>query len=191
MWLAVDLVTRLVIGGSLILAGLTKLISTVAWRQLWLAAHRLLPRRLVRPVALMLPSAEASVGLAMLTGVLGSGSALAGSGLLLALAIAVAIALARQREVSCHCLSMAGEVISWRGVSRSAALAVLSAVIGWHGAADLLGSTAVGWAGQLGLLAAAVLVAHGGTLAVRSSRRQQALAAIARRPAMTAPGLPG
>ncbi len=49
MWIAFDLLTRIVIGGSLLIAGLTKLLSTVSWRQVWLASYRLLPRLAVRP----------------------------------------------------------------------------------------------------------------------------------------------
>ncbi|HXW45660.1 MAG TPA: MauE/DoxX family redox-associated membrane protein [Streptosporangiaceae bacterium] len=191
MWLAVDLVTRLVIGGSLLLAGLTKLVSTVAWRQLWLASYRLLPRRLVRPVALTLPTAETGCGLAMLLGVLGAASALTSAVLLVALAVAVGSALARQLEISCHCLTMVGELISWRGVTRNLVLAAAAAVVSWHGGADLLGATRIGWPGQLGWLLAAVIAAQGGTLALRALRRRRTLAAIARRPALPAPGTAG
>lgn len=188
MWLAADLVTRLVIGGSLLLAGLTKLVSTVAWRQLWLASYRLLPRWLVRPVALSLPTAETGCGLAMLLGVLGAASALASAVLLVVLAFAVALALARELEISCHCLTMVGEVISWRGVARNLLLAAAAAVVAWHGAADLLGATGIGWPAQLGWLLAAVTAAQGGMLALRARRRRRTLAAIARRPGSPALG---
>jgi hypothetical protein len=191
VWLLFDLVTRLVIGGSLVLAGLTKLTSTVAWRQLWLASYRLLPRRLVRPVALALPTAETGCGLAMLMGALGAASALASAVLLAALAAAVGTALARQLEISCHCLSLVGEVISWRGVARNVALAGAAVVVGWHGGADLLGATRLGWARQLGWLAAAVLAAHAGALGWRAVRRRRALSAITRRPPVASPAVPG
>jgi len=181
MWLAADLVTRLVIGGSLVLAGLAKLTSTVAWRQLWLAAYRLLPRRLVRPVALALPTVETSCGLAMLAGVLGAASALASVAMLIVLAVAVGCALARQLEISCHCLSLVGEVISWRGVARNVVLAAAAALVAWHGGADLLGATRIGWAGQLGWLSLAVLAAHAGPLALRAYRRRRMLEVIASR----------
>jgi len=190
MWLAADLVTRLLIGGSLLLGGLGKLASTVAWRQLWLASYRLLPRRLVRPVALTFPSAETACGLAMLLGVLGAASVLAAGALLVVLAIAVGAALARELEISCHCLSMVGEVISWRGVARNAALVAAAAVVAWHGGADLLGATRIGWAGQLGWLALAVLAVHGAALAVHARWRRRMFAAIASRPGASAAGLP-
>jgi hypothetical protein len=210
VWLAFDLAARLVVGGSLLLAGLAKIISTVAWRQLWLACYRLLPRWLVRPAALALPTAELACGLAVLAGVLGPASLLAGAGLLALLAVAVGSALARQPEISCHCLSMVGEVISWRGVIRNLILAAAAvaagaagavaagagaagpgAAAGWHPAADLLGSTGVAGPAQLACLGAGVLAAHGAALALRASRRRRALAAIGRRPAAPAPGLPG
>ncbi|HUD80032.1 MAG TPA: MauE/DoxX family redox-associated membrane protein [Streptosporangiaceae bacterium] len=191
MWIVFDLLTRLVIGGSLVIAGLTKLLSTVSWRQVWLASYRLLPRPLVRPVAVTLPSAEACCGLAVLAGVLGPGSALAGAGMLAVLAAAVAAALLRGLEITCHCLTMTGEVISWRGVARNlvlAAAAVLAVWRGgsWRGAADLLGSTRLGWPAQLGLLAAGALVAHAAALAVTAARRQRTLTAIASRLPVTA-----
>lgn len=194
MWLAFDLAVRLVIGGSLLLAGLAKIISTVAWRQLWLACYRLLPRWLVRPAALALPTAELACGLAVLAGVLGPASLLAGAGLLVLLAVAVGGALARQPELSCHCLSMVGEVISWRGVIRNlilAAAAAAGAAAAWHPGADLLGSTGVAGLTQVGCLGAGVLAAHAAALAVRASRRRRVLAAIGRRPAAPTPGLPG
>jgi Methylamine utilisation protein MauE len=191
VWLAFDLAARLVIGGSLLLAGLTKIISTVAWRQLWLACYRLLPRPLVRSAALALPTAELACGLAVLAGVLGPASLLAGAGLLALLATAVATAMVREPEISCHCLNMTGEVISWRGVIRNLILAAAAAAAGWHGGADLLGSTGAGWPAQLGCLGAVALAVHGAMLTVRASRRRRALAAIAGRPAVPAPGLRG
>lgn len=191
MWLAADLVIRVVIGGSLVLAGVTKMASTVAWRQLWLAAHRLLPRWLAAMVARPLPAIETAVGLASLMGVLGNASMLASAVLLAALALGVAIALKHRHEASCECLRMVAEVVSWPGVTRNAALAVLAALAGWHGGAELLGATPIGWPGQLALLAAAVLAVHAGISAVRAGRRRRALAAIAARPRVPAPDMAG
>jgi hypothetical protein len=186
MWTAFDLLTRLIVGGSLLIAGLTKLWSTVSWRQLWLAAYRLLPRPLVRPVARGLPAAEIGCGLAVAAGVLGAASALAAACLLAALASAVAVALARQLEISCHCLTMVGEVISWRGVARNLVLAAAALAVAWHGGADLLGATGAGWPGQLGALAAGVLALHAAALVLRTVRRRQALTDIAARPPVAA-----
>jgi hypothetical protein len=191
MWLAVDLITRVVIGGSLLLAGLTKLVSTVGWRQVWLAAGRLLPRSLAAPVALAWPAAEAGTGLAMLAGVLGAASMFASALLLAGLAAGTGVALAGGHEAACHCMSRTGEVMSRRGVTRNAALAVLAAGTGWHGGAELLGGTAIGWPGQLLALATAILAAHAGTAALRAARRRRVLAAIRRRPAGPAPELSG
>jgi hypothetical protein len=180
MWIAFDLVTRLVIGGSLLIAGATKLASTVAWRQLWLAAYRLLPRVLVRPVARALPTIEVGVGASVAAGLLGRASAIAGASLLLALAAAVAIALARDLEVSCHCLTMVGEVISWRGVGRNVGLVAAASLVAWHGGADLLGATRLGWPVQAGAVAAGAVAVHASVLTIRGTRRRRALALIAR-----------
>ena len=190
MWLAADLALRVVIGGSLVLAGGTKLASTVAWRQLWLAAHRLLPRWLAGPVARPLPGIETAVGLASLMGVLGSASMLTSAVLLAALALGATTALRHPHAASCECLRMVAELISWPGVARNAALAVLAALAGWHGGAELLGATPIGWPGQLAVLAAAVLAVHAGISAVRAGRRRRALAAIAARPRVPAPDMP-
>jgi Methylamine utilisation protein MauE len=191
VWLAADLAIRVVIGGSLVLAGATKLASTVAWRQLWLAAHRLLPRWLTALVARPLPAIEMAVGLATLMGVLGSASMLASAALLAALALGVTTALRHRHEASCECLRMVAEIISWPGVARNGALAVLAALAGWHGGAELLGATPIGWPGQLALLAAAVLAVRAGISAVRAARRRRALAAIAARPRVSAPDMAG
>lgn len=186
MWIAFDLLTRIVIGGSLLIAGLTKLWSTVSWRQLWLASYRLLPRPLVRPVALGLPAAEIGCGLAVSAGVLGAASALAGAGLLAVMAAAVAVSLARSLEISCHCLTLVGEVISWRGVARNLILAAAAVTVAWHRGADLLGATSLGWPVQLGALALAVLAVHAAVLGLRAARRQRRLDNIAAYPALAA-----
>jgi hypothetical protein len=181
MWIALDVVTRVVIGGSLAIAGVTKLISTVAWRQLWLASYRMLPRWLVRPVALALPAAEAGCGIAMLAGVLGAASAVASACLLAVLATAVGAALARHLEVTCHCLTMVGEIISWRGVGRNLILIAAACAVAWHGGTGLLGETRLGWPLQLSLLAAAVAVLHGAVLWLRAVRGRRAVSAIGAR----------
>jgi putative oxidoreductase len=178
MWIAFDLLTRFVIGGSLLLAGMTKLISTVAWRQVWLAAYRMLPRPLVRPVALGLPAAEIGCGVAVLSGALGAGSALAGASLLAALAAIVAVSLARSLEVSCHCLTMVGEVISWRGVARNLVLAAAASAVAWHGGRDLLGASSLGWPVQLAMIAVAAAAMHWLMLAGRAARRRRVLVSI-------------
>jgi hypothetical protein len=181
MWLALDVLARVVIGGSLAIAGVTKLISTVAWRQLWLASYRMLPRPLVRPVALALPGAETGCGLAMLAGVLGAASAAASACLLTVLAAAVGTALIRQLEVSCHCLTMVGEVISWRGVARNVILVAAACVVAWHGGTGLLGATRLGWPAQLSLLAGAVAALHVAILRLRAVRCRRTVAAIGAR----------
>jgi hypothetical protein len=181
MWIAFDLVTRVVIGGSLTLAGVTKLISTVAWRQLWLASYRVLPRVLVRPVALALPASEIGCGLAVLAGVLGAASATAAACLLAVLAAAVAAGLVRHLEITCHCLTMVGEIISWRGVTRNLILIAASSAVAWHGGADLLGATRLGWLVQLAALGAATAVVHAVALGLRSARRRRTLALISGR----------
>jgi uncharacterized membrane protein YphA (DoxX/SURF4 family) len=186
MWIAFDLVTRIVIGGSLLIAGSTKLLSTVSWRQLWLASYRLLPRPLVRPVALALPTAEIGCGLAIAAGVLGAASAIAAACMLAVLAAAVTAALARRLEISCHCLTMVGEVISWRGVARNLVLIAAALGVAWHGGADLLGATSLGWRIQLGALTAAVLGLRAVTLAVRAARRRRTLADVAARSPLAA-----
>jgi Methylamine utilisation protein MauE len=191
MWLAFDLLTRVVIGGSLSLAGLTKLTSTVGWRQLWLACHRLLPRRLVAPVAMALPVAELGCGLAVLMGVLGAASALAGAAALAGLAAGVAVALIREPEISRSSLGLTGEVLSWPGVTRNLLLAAAAAVAGWHGGAEFLGATAISWTGQSACLAAAVAALYAVALALRASRRRRTLASIERRLAGAGPGQPG
>ncbi len=191
MWIAFDLLTRIVIGGSLLIAGLTKLLSTVSWRQVWLASYRLLPRLAVRPAAMLLPSAEVCCGLAVLTGALGAGSVLAGAALLAVLAAAVAAALLRGLEIYCHCLTMTGELISARGVGRNLALIAAAVVVAWHGrgaaagpwrgGAELLGATRLGWPAQLGILTALAVAVHLAALGARVARRREALAAIGRR----------
>ncbi len=187
MWTAFDLVTRVVIGGSLLIAGLTKLWSTVAWRQVWLASYRLLPPRLVRCAALGLPVAEIGCGLAVVSGLLGAGSVLAGASLLAVLAAAVTTALVRHLDIACHCLTTTGELISWRGVARNLALIAAALTVARHGGAELLGATGMGWTEQLGALAITMAAVYVLAAGMRSRRRRRTLAGIAARPQAALP----
>jgi hypothetical protein len=90
------------------------------------ANYRILPPRLVAPVARLLPGLEIAVGLTLIAG-LGLVPALAATGVLLAFAAAMAVNVRRGRlTIDCGCgLSHLRQHVSWALVVRNAVLAAL------------------------------------------------------------------
>ncbi|MEP7026558.1 MAG: MauE/DoxX family redox-associated membrane protein, partial [Actinomycetota bacterium] len=181
MWLALDIVARLAVGGILFSAGAAKLASAATWRQLWLAAYRLLPRPLVRPAAMLLPTVEITVGAALLAGA--SAAFAAAAALLAVLALAVTTALLRQLEISCGCTGRLGGRVSWRVVLRNLVLIALVALPAWHGPGHALAVTGLPWPVQLTAVVLAVAAVHAGYAAARARQRSTFLAGVGQRAA--------
>ncbi len=181
VWIALEIVARLVVGGILVAAGIAKLASPATWRQVWLAAYRLLPRPLVAPAALLLPTVEIGCGVALLTGAFGTGSLLAAAALLAALTLAVATALLRHLEISCGCGGRLNTRVSGRAVARNLVLIAAVAVPAWHGGPAVLALAALPWSAQVTVVALAVLAVHGSYAAASARQRRTFLASVARR----------
>lgn len=142
-----QLLLRLVLGGLLLLAGVTKLADRSAFYEA-VADYDVLPSRLQRPFAAFVPLAETSLGVLLLLG-LGTGVAAAlAAPLFLSFGIAIGINLLRGRHVDCHCFgAVHSERIGWSALLRAVAL-VLAALVVAAGAsrfgaleAALFGST--------------------------------------------------
>lgn len=124
-----QLLLRLLLGGLLLLAGITKLTDRAGFRQA-VAEYDVLPRQLERPFAAALPWLETSLGVLLL---LGLGTTLAASlatPLFLGFGIAIGVNLLRGRHVDCHCFgSVHSEQIGWPVLLRSIALVLAALVV--------------------------------------------------------------
>lgn len=121
-----SLAVRLTMAGVFLTGGLHQ------WRDRAMFAaivegYALLPRRLVTPVATLLPLAEMAAGFLLLWPATGGHGALAGLGLLGAVSAAVVINLLRgRRDIDCGCGGASGDqTLSWALVARNGVLAGL------------------------------------------------------------------
>ncbi|OGO53189.1 MAG: hypothetical protein A2148_09490 [Chloroflexi bacterium RBG_16_68_14] len=127
-----QLMLRLVLGGLLLLAGVSKLTDRTAFRQA-VSEYEVLPRHLERPFAALLPWLETTLGVLLL---LGLGTAVAASlaaPLFLSFGLAIGVNLRRGRHIDCHCFgSVQSERIGWPALLRSGAplLAALVVALG-------------------------------------------------------------
>jgi hypothetical protein len=181
MWTALEILARLLAGGFLLTAGIAKLASPMTWRQVWLAAYRLLPRPLVRPTALLLPTVEITSGTALLVGAFGTGSVVTAAGLLAVLTLAVVTALLRHLEISCGCTGRLAAHVSWRAVARNLGLITALALLAWHRGLTVIALSALPWPAQVAALAFIVLAVHGSYAVARARQRRAFHAAISRR----------
>ena len=139
-WLV--LLCRLGVGLIFLYASWHKLIHPDAFAQA-VYNYRLVPLPLLHPFALFLPALEATIGAALVIGVLRRGAALLASLLTMIFIVAITIALLRGLDISCGCFHTDGG----QGVGLSLLLrdllllatclfALLSPHLGW-GLADL------------------------------------------------------
>ncbi|MHB1242468.1 MAG: MauE/DoxX family redox-associated membrane protein [Gaiellaceae bacterium] len=104
-------------------ASIPKLLARADF-QAALANYRILPDRLVAPVAQWLPRIELTAAAALFAGVFQTTVGLAVAALLLVFAGAVAVNIARGRQIDCGCSGFtARRTISWPAVARNVALA--------------------------------------------------------------------
>lgn len=120
---------RFVLASVLVLAGLAKLPRLGEFEGA-VRNYRLLPARLVHPVAVALPAGELVGGLLLAVGLATPAVALAVAGLLVVFAAAVSVNLARGRSIDCGCFgSVAAKRITWATVARNIGLAGLAVVV--------------------------------------------------------------
>jgi uncharacterized membrane protein YphA (DoxX/SURF4 family) len=122
---AIILVARLALGALFLSSALHKVRDVFTFERT-LAAYRLLPGRLVRPLARSVPAVEAVVGLGALLQY--PPAYVAAMALLGGYAVAMAINLLRgRRSIDCGC-GGDRQPISWALVGRNAALVAISAL---------------------------------------------------------------
>lgn len=124
-----QLFLRLMVGGLLLLAGITKLADRASFRDA-VAEYELLPGALVRPFAALLPWVELTLGTLLLVGF---GTAVAAGlavPLFLAFGLAIGVNIARGRSFDCHCFgAVQRDQIGWPALARSVALAAAALVV--------------------------------------------------------------
>lgn len=157
MWLSFEIITRVITGGFMLLAGIAKLSAGPAWRRKWLAAFRLVPLPLAGAIALGTTIAELSAGAALLTGAAGRAGAAAAAGLLVLVTGAVAVSLLRGLRVPCGCLGRFGQLITWRIVARNLVLIAAVTVLAVHGVTAGVGG--LPWPAQAAVFAAMLAAA--------------------------------
>ncbi|MEX2158489.1 MAG: MauE/DoxX family redox-associated membrane protein [Dehalococcoidia bacterium] len=191
----VQLFLRIVLGGVLLLAGLSKLSDRKSFREA-VAEYQVLPSALVAPFAAAVPAIEIVLGVLLLLGLATADAAAVATLLFLSFAIAIGLNVARGRHFNCHCFgSVQSDPIGWPALLRSLSLAVAALVV-------VVGASRFGaleWAlfGSDGglpasievlpvLLIAAValdvLVLLPETLAIREAFRQMRGTGVGRRP---------
>jgi uncharacterized membrane protein YphA (DoxX/SURF4 family) len=125
----VQLLLRLVLGGLLVLAGVTKLTDRLAFRQA-VAEYQVLPAALERPFAMALPYIEVVLGALLLLGLGTTAVAALAAPLFASFGIAIGINLARGRSFNCHCFgSVQSDPIGWGALLRSLALVIAAVVV--------------------------------------------------------------
>lgn len=95
-------IARAVVGGLLLVAGVTKLFDRPGLAQT-VEQYGVLPQSIARPFARLLPWVEVAVGAMLLLGLWTRASAGAAVVLLGAFSVTVGINLARDRDLECHC----------------------------------------------------------------------------------------
>ncbi len=124
-----QLLLRLVVGGLLLLAGVTKLAERSAAQQA-VSEYDILPERFVRPFAATLPWVETGLGVLLLVGLGTTAAAALAVPLFLSFAIAIGVNLGRGRDFDCHCFgSVQSERIGWPSLLRSLALATAALAV--------------------------------------------------------------
>jgi uncharacterized membrane protein YphA (DoxX/SURF4 family) len=124
-----QLLLRLVLGGLLLLAGVTKLAGRRAFYEA-VADYDVLPGLLQRPFAALVPLVEVTLGALLLLGLGTRAAAALATPLFLSFGIAIGINMLRGRNFDCHCFGAAQrERIGWPALIRSAALVLAALVV--------------------------------------------------------------
>ena len=124
-----QLLLRLVLGGLLLLAGVTKLADRASFRAA-VAEYEVLPGGLERPFAALLPWVETALGVLLLLGLGTAVAAALATPVFVSFALAIGVNLVRGRHFDCHCFgAVQSERIGWPALLRSAALVLVALVV--------------------------------------------------------------
>lgn len=125
----VQFLLRVVLGGLLLLAGLTKLAGRAAFRDA-IRQYEILPATLEGPFAAIVPWAELVLGAMLLLGLGTTVAAALAVPLLGSFLIAIAVNMARGRDFDCHCFGSAqSDRIGWPVLIRSTLLVLFALTI--------------------------------------------------------------
>ena len=124
-----QLLLRLIVGGLLLLAGVTKLVDRDGFRDA-VAEYKILPTTLERPFTLAVPVLETALGILLLLGLGTAFAAALATPLFLSFGLAIGVNLARGRDFNCHCFgAVQSEQIGWPALVRSLALALAALTV--------------------------------------------------------------
>ena len=119
----VQLLLRILVGGLLVLAAVTKLADRKAFRNA-VAEYEALPVAFERPFAALLPPVELALGALLLLGLATEAAAWLAVPVFLSFAIAIGGNLLRGRDFNCHCFgTVQSDQIGWSALTRSLLLA--------------------------------------------------------------------
>jgi len=125
----VQLLLRLVLGGLLLLAGVSKLADRAAFRGA-VAEYKVLPSQLEATFAIVLPWLETALGVLLLLGLGTTVAAALAAPLFLSFGIAIGVNLARDRHFNCHCFgAVQRDPIGWPALLRSIVLVLATLVV--------------------------------------------------------------
>lgn len=125
----VQLFLRFVLGGLLVLAGVTKLVDREGSRTA-VSDYEVLPEAIERPFSALLPWIELSLGMLLLVGLGMTAAAALAAPLFASFAIAIGINMARGRHFDCHCFgSVHNDQIGWSALLRATLLSVAALVV--------------------------------------------------------------
>lgn len=113
---------RIAVGGILLIAAIAKLRMGYAEVLRSVVGYRLLPYRVARAWARLLPPLELLLGTALVAGLFIPVVAAACAVLMVLITGAVAQAVVRNRRVPCGCFGAGGKLASWPVVARNAVM---------------------------------------------------------------------
>jgi uncharacterized membrane protein YphA (DoxX/SURF4 family) len=120
---------RVVLGGLLLLAGITKLADRAAFRDA-MHQYEILPPAFEAPFAAFVPFAEATLGGLLLVGLGTTAAAALAVPLLGSFVVAIGVNLARGRDFDCHCFgAVQSDRIGWPVLLRSALLVLIALTV--------------------------------------------------------------
>ena len=126
---ALPVILRLVLGGTLLLAGMAKISEPALFAQT-VRAYKILPILLINPFAIAIPWVEVVAGILLLLGLWTRSSALVLLLLLLSFAAALVVNLFRGADFACGCFGFDGSSGSLsRALVLDSLLIVLSALL--------------------------------------------------------------
>ncbi|GAB2676826.1 hypothetical protein GCM10027088_65220 [Nocardia goodfellowii] len=170
--------TRLIVGVFLIARGASLLTSVSAWRQVWLAAHQLLPARIVGPVAKGLPVVELFAGTLLLFGAFGAAGPLLAGAVLVATTTVLWLAVRRGRVLSGGSLCRLRPLTSSYALFRNVVFIVAVGVVGLRGTTTLALAGSSSWR-QSVVVAAMVASISVVTVVLRQAEQRRNLVQIA------------